>query len=219
MPRRPLVFHACLTTLTTLACLAAPLTAWAQGAALAPVRTGDRVVVRYVLPPDGRTTALPDPSAVMTVPVDERGMAHLPLVGPLPLGGVPAAAALDSVRAHYARFVRPGGVLLSLERRIPVLGDVRRPELYYLDLTVRLRDAVTMAGGASETGKPRELLLLRNGEVRRITNWQSTPVGEMELLSGDEIVVPRQPWLQRYALALVSLLGAVGTLVLSVQPR
>lgn len=202
----------CLVGLLTL-----PLVGQAQAAASAPVRSGDRVEVRFVLPPDPRLTAEREPAT--RVVVDDRGTVALPLVGTVAIGGLAAGAALDTVRARLGQFVRPGGVLVTLERRIPIHGDVGRPELYYLDLTMRLRDALTLAGGATESGKRNEVLLLRNGERRRIVDWQTTAAGETELRSGDELIVPRRPWLQRYAMTMVSLVSVAGSILLSAAVR
>jgi protein involved in polysaccharide export with SLBB domain len=170
-----------------------------------PVVPGDRFVLRFF----GDTTS----RAIAAV--DERMVADLPLTGPISLRGFSAHTALDSVRARLLTYRREGGFNVTFERRIAVLGDVRRPDLYYMDLSVRLRAALAMAGGVSEAGQTREIVLLRDGVQTRIFNWRTTEAGEMELRSGDELVVPRERWIKRNALTVVSATGVVASIIVA----
>ncbi|MHB1096114.1 MAG: polysaccharide biosynthesis/export family protein [Gemmatimonadaceae bacterium] len=170
-----------------------------------PVQPGDRFVVQI----HG------DSSSLQVVTIDDRMVVDLPLAGPLVIRGLSAHAATDSVRARLLAFRRPGTVTVTFERRISVLGDVRRPDLYYIDRTVRLRAALAMAGGVAETGRTREVLLLRDGVQTKISDWRNTPAGDIELRSGDELVVPRERWIKRNSLTLVSGAGVVASLIVA----
>lgn len=170
-----------------------------------PVQSGDRFVVR----------THGDSSAFQAVTIDNRLVVELPLAGPVTLRGLSAQAATDSVRARLLSYRRAGGVSVTFERRIAVLGDVRRPDIYYMDLSVRLRTALAMAGGVTETGRTREVLLLRDGVQTRILDWRTHEAGDMELRSGDDLVVPREPWIKRNAMTVVSASGIVASIIIA----
>lgn len=170
-----------------------------------PAQPGDRFVVRLY----------GDSGSMQALTIDDRMVVELPFAGRVAVGGLSARAATDSVRARLLAFRREGGIGVTFERRIAVLGDVRRPDLYYMDLSVHLRSALAMAGGVSETGRTREVLLLRDGTQTRIRDWRTTEVGDMELRSGDELVVPRERWIKRNALTVVSGAGIVASIIVA----
>lgn len=174
-----------------------------------PVQPGDRFVVRMY----------GDSGVLQAVTIDDRMVAELPLAGPVVIRGLSAHAATDSVRARLLAYRREGGVSVTFERRIAVLGDVRRPDVYYMDLSVRLRAALAMAGGVAETGRTREVLLLRDGVQTRILDWRAAQVGDMELRSGDELVVPRERWIARNAMTVVSATGIVASIIVAIMLR
>ena len=174
------------------------------------VLPGDRLLVRF---------AEADTANIHKVLIDERGRVDLPLVGPLNVGALDASALQDSVAALYARFYRPGGVAIRFERRVAILGDVRRPDMHYVDLSVRLRDAMALAGGVTENGRPTEVILIRNGVPTRIADWRTSEQGAMELRSGDQLVVPKEYWFKRNAVPVMSLVGAVGSVIISLLLR
>lgn len=171
-----------------------------------PVQPGDRFVVRI---------QQGDSGSLQVVPIDERLVVELPFAGPVVIRGLSAHAATDSVRARLLAFRRQGTVTVTFERRIAVLGDVRRPDVYYMDRTVRLRAALAMAGGVAETGRTREVLLLRDGVQTRILDWRTTRAGDLELRSGDELVVPRERWIKRNALTVVSGTGVIASILVA----
>jgi protein involved in polysaccharide export with SLBB domain len=170
-----------------------------------PVKPGDRFVLRF----------LGDSTFSQSTPIDEHLEVDLPYAGRISLRPLAAQAATDSVRARLLVFRRQGTVSVTFERRIAVLGDVRRPDVYYMDRTVRLRAALAMAGGVAETGRTREILLLRDGVQTRISDWRTTSAGDMELRSGDELVVPRERWIKRNSLTVVSGAGVVASLIVA----
>jgi polysaccharide export outer membrane protein len=180
----------------------------AQGSAADPVYPGDRVTVRLF-----------ERGADYAVLVDERRQLDLPIVGSINVAGLTAAAVRDSVANRYLTIVRPGGVAVRVERRITVLGDVRRPDVYYIDETVRLRDAIALAGGVSEAGRPNNVRLLRDGEAREILEWRLSPEGATPLRSGDQLVVPREYWFKRNAIPLLSVIGVIGSVIITIVAR
>ncbi|HEX7937473.1 MAG TPA: SLBB domain-containing protein, partial [Gemmatimonadaceae bacterium] len=89
-------------------------------------------------------------------------------------------------------------------RRIVVLGEVRAPNVYMVDVTSNVRDAIARAGGLLETASKGKVSIVRDGHVRRVADWETSQAEEVDLQSGDQVVVGRQSWFQLNALALVS---------------
>lgn len=189
-------------------CVLGAVSVGAQEAERAPVLPGDRIIVSGLLA-GGSVTAV----------IDDRLDLQLPLVGILSVRGLSARHAMDSVRVRAERFGRPEMIAVSFERRIPVIGDVNRPALLYLDLTVRVRDAIALAGGVAPTGHGSALILRRDGKADTLTNWRTSVAGDRELRSGDQIVVPRETWYKRNVLPLVSAIGIVASVILTLAVR
>lgn len=129
--------------------------------------------------------------------VDARGVVTLPLVGEHDIGGMDPEWIRQSLLKDYREFLRNPSIEVTLLRRINVLGEVRSPGLYRVDLTVSLADMVAMAGGLSPTGNPNRVSLVRDGEVIQQSIDQSALVGSIGVSSGDQIVVGQKSWLAR----------------------
>lgn len=159
----------------------APRAASAQDA---PVRPGDRIRLRVYL----------DTALVDTLIVGPRGNVVMPFAGDVRMGGLRGDAVQDSVRASLTRFVAPGAVEATLFRRVRVLGEVMRPGVLFVDRSQNLRDALAMAGGATQLGRPYELILQRGGQRYAIRDWRVDSLTLAPIESGDELTVPRLPW-------------------------
>ena len=147
--------------------------------------------------------------------IDPQGLVQLPLAGSIRLGGLSVAAAQDSLRARLGTYLQPGVGAFLLERRITVTGAVQRPDVYFVDATMALREAIGLAGGVADNGDQQRLVLHRDGVTHQFRSWQAAAGDTTRLQSGDQLVVPRVAWYRRNALQTVSALGAVGTLIVS----
>jgi len=170
------------------------------------VRPGDWFVVRMSSDGSGATALV----------VDDRTELTVPSVGRVSVAGLSPRAAVDTLYARLLAYRTEGAVAVSYARRVFLLGDVRRPDVYHLDPTLTLRGAIVTAGGVSDAGRPRVVLLRRNGEIREITDWRETAAGDIALQSGDEIIVPRERWVKRNALALLSGVGVLASVMIAV---
>ena len=155
-------------------------------------------------------------NVVHQVLVDDRGRVDLPMVGLVDVGTMSPQSLQDSVSSLYRRFFQSGGVVVHFERRVSILGDVRRPDLHYVDLSVRLRDAIGIAGGVTESGRATEVVLIRDGVRQQIDDWRYSAAGNQELRSGDQLVVPREYWFKRNAIPLLSVLSVVGSVIITI---
>ena len=135
--------------------------------------------------------------------IDENGQVVLPVLGRIQAGGVNPDSLRQQIRDGYsAQFVNPDIEITPL-RRVSILGGVTTPGLYMLDPTMRLADAVALAGGASGSGN------IAKTEVRRnqvdVTAYVSLTAPLMnQLESGDQIYIPERSWFARNGIVLVA---------------
>ena len=158
------------------------------------MRAGDRVLVW--VPADSLRRD--------TLVVEENGFIALPRVGRIEASRIPSGALADSIRARYRRVLRTDDVLVVPLRRVSVLGEVRKPGIYFLGLTASLRDAVALAEGVTDIGNPCCMTVIRDSSSKRVRDWQTRPNNELEVASGDAIVVDRESWLKRNVFSVIS---------------
>lgn len=174
-------------------------------AAPAPLEPGDAIAVNFSLEPDQSGT----------YSVDENGVVGLPFLGNRTVRGVPPDDLKTGLLQEYGTRLRNQTIDVRLLRRIRVLGAVRQPNLYHVDATMTLADAVAEAGGVLEDGNLEEVQVLRDGVVVH-TNL-GTGVGVFQdLHSGDQIYVPQRSWFQRNGVILLSALISA-TAIISAQ--
>lgn len=176
-----------------------PSAAAAQRAAEVAVGAGDRIRMRIWREPTMSDDFL----------VDDRGEVTLPRLGPVHVEGNSIAAVRDTLIARYAVYLKNPSVDVIVFRRIGVQGEVRAPNLYYVDATKSIRDVVSEAGGPTENANRDRVTVVRNGRTVAVGRWQDGgPVG-VDLRSGDQVIVARRSWWSINALALVGTLGVV----------
>ena len=172
----------------------------------ARIQPGDRILLKV-----WREPALSD-----TLTVDQDGMAVLPRLGPMSLARQTVGALQDSLRQRYAEFLRNPSIEVTVLRRVGVHGEVKEPGLYWVDVTVTLRDVIALAGGLTEIASVRKVAIVRGTTTRRIGDWEVGGPLASDLLSGDQIVVGRTSWLSRNALAVVSGAGVLTSIIITI---
>jgi protein involved in polysaccharide export with SLBB domain len=179
----------------------------ARAAASVAIAVGDRIALKV-----WREPWLSD-SAII---VDERGDVLLPRVGSVRVAGRSIASVQDSVAARLGEFLRNPSVKVTVFRRVSVQGEVRAPNLYYVDVTTSLRELLALAGGVTENGSADAITIVREGRRLPQGAWRDGAAMATVLQSGDQIVVGRRSWLSRNALAAVSTAGLVLSVLLPV---
>jgi polysaccharide export outer membrane protein len=178
----------------------------AQRAVQVGVGIGDRV----------RVKVWREPTLSDEVTVDERGEVTLPRVGTMHVAGRSIAAMQDSLRLRFAEYLRNPSVTVTVFRRVGVQGEVRAPNLYYVDATVTLREVLAQAGGITEIGNPKDVRIVRDGRTLRLGRDRAAGQAAADLRSGDQVLVGRTSWLSRNVLAVVSTVGFVITVAIQV---
>jgi polysaccharide export outer membrane protein len=170
------------------------------------VAVGDRVRVRV-----WREPQLSDEFVV-----DEQGAVVFPRLGRLRVAGRSIGTLQDTLTARYAEYLRAPEVTVTVLRRVGVQGEVRVPNLYYVDVTKTLREVLAEAGGITEAGNPDRVMIVRDGRQLPLGRWRDGGPLAAELRSGDQVFVARRSWLSRNALAAVSTLGLVVSVAVQV---
>jgi protein involved in polysaccharide export with SLBB domain len=154
-----------------------------------------------------------EPEMSGDITVDERGVATLPRLGPLQVAGLPADALKHVLVGSYARFLRDPSVDITVLRRVTILGAVRTPNVYYVEPTMRVADALALAGGASPEGKQDQVELRRQDRTVAIKLSRKVRLGDTPLRSGDELYVPERSWLSRNSAVVVAGVGTAASIL------
>jgi len=166
----------------------------AQRASAALIRPGDRIELVF-----RRDRELSGGSTV-----NERGEAVFPKLGSVNVASIRIADLQDTLRVRYAEFLRTTDVDVQVLRRVVVNGEVRSPNVYYVDLSSGVRDALARAGGLLETSNKKNVVVMRDGAEIKVRDWERRQDAGADLQSGDQIIVGRKSWFVINALPLVS---------------
>lgn len=176
------------------------------GAAL--VQPGDQVRLRIER----------EPEMSDTFHVDMNGEVVLPRLGSVKVADQTAESLQEFLRGAYARYLRDPSIEITLLRRVSVHGDVYRPGLYMVDLTMSLPDLLALAGGPTEAGDLRKIEILRGERRLRLHGLSAMDLPVAELRSGDRVIVGRKNWLARNPHAAIGTFsGLVGVLLYATQ--
>lgn len=148
----------------------------------------------------------PEMSDTFTVALN--GEVVLPKLGAVRATNFTVIALQDSLRQAYSQFLRNPSLEVTVLRRIGVHGEVHRPGLYLVDLTMTLRDIIAQAGGITPAADPDNISVVRDGQRIRFATGRGAEFVAAELVSGDQVAIGPRSWFERNSLAVVST-GAV----------
>lgn len=143
-----------------------------------------------------------------TFNISERGEVILPKLGPVYVVDKPVGALQDSLRKAYSVYLRNPSIDVVVLRRIGVQGEVRQPGMYLADLTMGLPEVIARAGGYTDAGNPRNILIVRDGERVRYGQKGDEGFVVSELQSGDQVFVRPRSAFARNPMAWIG--GAMG---------
>jgi protein involved in polysaccharide export with SLBB domain len=149
-----------------------------------------------------------EPEMSGDVAVDEEGVATLPRLGALRVADLPGDSLKRLLVSSYAKYLRDPAVDVTVLRRVTVLGAVRTPNVYHVEPTMTVADALALAGGAAPDGKVDQVELRRKDRGPPVKLTRGTRLADTPIRSGDELYVPQRSWFSRNA-GLV--FGGIGT--------
>ena len=161
---------------------------------MAFVRPGDRIELQFRTDRDLNSSAT----------VNERGEAVLPKLGIVPVSAITIGALPDTLRARYGEYLRTPELDVTVLRRVVVNGEVRSPNVYMLEVTSNVRDAIARAGGLIETSNRNRVYVVRGERRIQVKGWENSQGPDTDLQSGDQIFVSRKSWLTLNALPVIS---------------
>lgn len=149
-------------------------------------------------------------------PVDEKGTAVFPRLGPISVVGLPLDSLKQRLVDSYTVYLRNPAIEVTLLRRITILGAVRNPGLYPVDPTMTLTDAFALAGGISPEAKANKVELVRGGQRTQLDISQATRIQDTAVRSGDQLFVPTRSWLSRNTWVITAGVGTTVSILLAV---
>jgi polysaccharide export outer membrane protein len=138
-----------------------------------------------------------EPEMSGDVTVDEQGVATLPRIGSLRVSGVRADSLKRLLVRSYAKYLRDPSVDITVLRRVTVMGAVRTPNVYQIEPTMTVADAVALAGGATSDGKQDQVELRRQGGGKPLKLTRDSRLADTPIRSGDQLYIPQRSWLSR----------------------
>lgn len=196
---------------------------------IVPASTSAQAASSRTLASDNRTSAQPgdvvrlriwrEPDMSGDYTVDDAGTVTFPRLGRIQVGSMPADSLKHLLLTEYAKYLRNPSVEVTLLRRVRVTGAVRTPGLYTADQTMRVRDVLALAGGATTDGHMDQVRLDRNGKSTRLDLRGSPQDNDMALRSGDQLYVPQRNWLARNTPVVAAILSVTGGLVVALAVR
>lgn len=157
-----------------------------------PPRTGE-----FVFSPGDRivVSVWPDSTLSGVFPIEDSGVAHLPLLGALQVAGKTVGTLRQELRVAYAEDLRLPVVSLNANFRVGIIGAVRAPGLYWVDPSYGVFELISEAGGFLEDAKEGEITMTRSGgEAYRIDAARlqvpASAEAALNLRSGDRLIVP-----------------------------
>ena len=171
------------------------------------LRPGDLVLVSIWREPD-----LSD-----TVHVDNDGVAVFPKLGPIRVTGIPPDSLERLLVQQYSQYLQNPSIRVSVLRRITIFGAVVHPGPYPVDLTMTIPDALALAGGATPDGVADKVELRRGTTTMVVDLSGNNRIGDLSLLSGDQLVVPRRSWISRNPGFIMAGIGALTSILYLVR--
>lgn len=172
-----------------------------------PVRPGDVLLI----------TVWPSTELSGEYQVEETGLAHLPGIGAVEVGGRPLREVRADLRARYGEALRSPVVTITPRFLVSVLGAVNAPGLYPVEPSMSLFDVISLAGWFRDDARRDDVRILRQGETIEFDAESALRRGggglAEGLRSGDRIIVPER-WFRLGEMRDVIILGNfVGLLI------
>ncbi|MBI3652804.1 MAG: polysaccharide export protein [Acidobacteria bacterium] len=150
------------------------------------------------------------------------GQVYFPLLGNVSVAGKTLAQLQENFTTAISEYIREPRVTLSLlesnSSKYGILGDVREPGVKIMTRPLRVFEAITAAGGITDTGSASNVTVLRQDpfgnvqtvkvNVKKMMQGKASPEDNFYLQTGDTIIVPGNTF--KTIGKVTSLLGVTG---------
>jgi len=151
--------------------------------------------------------------------VAQNGVVVLPKIGAVDVSTMTPEELRAFITSELSKTLRDPAIDIKLLRRVTVLGAVQRPSVILVDETMTVAHALSLAGGATGSGKPDEVELYRGDEKLVAEIHGATPLSELPLQSGDQLFVPERSWVSRNVGLVSTAVSAALTIVALIVNR
>ena len=119
--------------------------------------------------------------------VDSRGKVFLPIMGEVHLAGLTLAGAQNEIMRKAGEYLKDANIQVKLLNfKISILGEVNNPGVFYnYNNTLTILEAISMAGGSTEYGELRNILVMR--EVPQGTKTYHLDLTKKEILDSEAV--------------------------------
>jgi polysaccharide biosynthesis/export protein len=160
--------------------------------------------------------------SVEKVTVSPVGQVYYPLLGNVNVAGKTLAQLQEYFTTSVSVYIREPRLTLSLleanSSKYGILGDVREPGVKIMTRPMRVFDAITAAGGITDTGSASKVTVLRQDpfgnvqnvkvNVKKMMQGKASPEDNFYLQTGDTIIVPGNTF--KTISKVTTLLGVTG---------
>ncbi len=144
--------------------------------------------------------------------IDSQGYVILPLIGKVNVIRFTPESLKSYLKEEYSSYLRNPIIQILPLIRISVLGNVLKPGLYRVELDRPLWDVIELAGGPTDRGDVRRMIVMRGGLTINENLLEAYEKGislrEIGIESGDQVIVRRAkgpfPWRTLLSLASIS---------------
>lgn len=151
--------------------------------------------------------------------VDEAGTVVFPRVGEYFVMDDTDEELQARLLADFRQYLRNPSIEITVLRRVRVIGAVNEPNLYQLDPTMTIADALARAGGATSIGDPDKVRIIRDGEQIAVNLRQNQRLADSQIRSGDQLYVPERSWISRNQGLVAATLSASVSLIIALFIR
>lgn len=149
--------------------------------------------------------------------IDENGVVTLPLLGEKQVTGIPMSQLRDVLAEEYRKQLRNPSIQITPLRTVLVMGEVNKPGPYEVDPTATLIGVVALAEGATGAGNLKRIRIVRDGRAISERVNAAATLDNLEVRSGDQIVVGTRSWFARNTTFIVSVLLAIPSLIYTIS--
>jgi len=149
--------------------------------------------------------------------VDEAGVVTLPRLGEIQVINFTSAQLQGELATQYRQYLRNPSIVITVLKRIQILGAVREPGLYPIDATISITDALALAGGVMPNGSQDKIELRRAGQTVVAELDTDQALANTPLRSGDQLFVPERSWISRNTNIIAAGIGALATIFLALS--
>jgi len=155
--------------------------------------------------------------------IQQNGMVQLPFIGAINTLNKGYEDIKDEIYKKYSKLYKNPELVIMPLFRINILGEVRKPNIYYVTGVEKLIDLIAIAGGETQDANLNKIYLIRNNrkiniDAQKIIQ-QGGKVADIGIRSGDQIYVPRKWWVNLRRASVIVSIGALFVTAWSVATR